>query len=269
VPDVNARSDIVRQAATVVSYLVVMAINIAANALPLNGRMTKDISDQFPVLVIPAGYVFAIWGLIYVLLGVFTVWQALPRNRQDATLRSIGYLPALSGVFNATWLIAFHWGAWVMGEALMIALLVTLITIHLRLWARRDDLHGTRYWTIRAPWSVYLGWITVATIANTAQTLYAIGFDAWGIDPALIAAVVLATGIVIAATFVARYRDAAYGLVIVWAYAGVAVKEAGTALVAGAAVAGALIVAALVVVSILGVLRGRPGSGPSGVSAAA
>lgn len=255
------RSDILRQVATVLSFLAVMVSNVAANALPINGQLTAEISDRFSVYVIPAGYVFAIWGLIYVLLGTFTVWQALPRNREDETLRSLGYLPALSGVFNTAWIVLFQYEVWALTVPVMIALLVTLIAVHLRLWAHRGELHGTRYWTVRAPWSVYLGWITVATIANVAQAGSALGFTGFGIDPALIGAAVLVVGLVIASTFVIRYRDVAYGLVIVWAYAGVAVKEQDTMVVALAAALGALVVAALTVMAftrnrVSG--RGRP-----------
>jgi hypothetical protein len=241
------RSDITRQVVTVLAFLLVMTVNTAANALPLNGQMTKDISDRFSVFVIPAGYVFAIWGLIYVLLGAFTTWQALPRNREDSALRSLGYLPALSAVLNCVWLVLFHYNQFTAALVVIVAFLATLVAIHLRLWAHRDEMHGTPYWTVRAPWSVYLGWVTVATIANTAQTLSFAGFTGFGLEPALIAAVALAVGIAIAATFVTRFRDVAYGLVIVWAYVGVAVKEADTTLVAGTAIAGALIVGALAV----------------------
>ncbi len=252
------RPDILRQVATVLAFLAVMVSNIAANALPINGLRTAEISDRFSVYVIPAGYVFAIWGLIYVLLGVFTVWQSLPRNREDRTARTLGWLPALSGVLNTVWLLLFQYEAFALTVPVMVGLLLTLIAIHLRLWAHRDALHGTRYWTVRAPWSVYLGWITVATIANIAQAGSALGFTGFGIDPALIGAAVLLVGVAIAATFVVRFRDVAYGLVIAWAYAGVVIKEAGTPVVAGAALLGVVVVGALVIRAFV---RGRTGEG--------
>jgi benzodiazapine receptor len=263
----SLRSDPLRQLVTVLSYLLTMAVNSAANVLPINGQTTAAISDRFSVHVIPAGYVFAIWGVIYVLLGTFTVWQALPRNREDATLRSLGYLPALSGVLNTAWLLLFQYEVFALTVPVMGALLVTLIAIHLRLWAHRDALHGTRYWTVRAPWSVYLGWITVATIANVAQAGAALGFDGFGLDPVLIAAAVLLVGMAIAATFMVRFRDVAYGLVIVWAYAGVVVKESAVAPVATAAGLGAIVVTVLVVAAMARRER-RPGT-TSAVAAAA
>ncbi len=244
------RSATRRQAATVLAFLAVMVSNVAANALPINGLTTREISDQFAVYVIPAGYVFSIWGVIYVLLGAFTTWQALPRNRENSVLRSLGYLPALSGVFNTAWILLWQYEVFALTVPVMLGLLVTLIAIHLRLWAYRDELRGTTYWTVRAPWSVYLGWITVAIIANIAQTLAWLGFTGFGIEPTLLAAAVLLTGTAIAATFVARFRDVAYGLVIVWAYIGVAVKEQDTMAVVVAAGLGAAIVGLLAVVAL-------------------
>jgi translocator protein len=259
-------SDTRRVLATIASFLLVMVSNIAANALPINGITTREISDQFNVLVIPAGYVFSIWGLIYVLLGAFTTWQALPKNRQDPALRSLGYLPALSGVLNATWIVLWQYEVFALTVPVIVAFLVTLVAIHLRLWAHRDSLHGTSYWTVRAPWSVYTGWLTVATIANVAQTLSWLGFDGFGIAPSLLAVAVLATGMAIALTFVTRYRDVAYGLVIVWAYVGVAVKEQATPLVPVAA----LVFAALVgVYAAAAFARGRTAAGARRVGAPA
>jgi benzodiazapine receptor len=137
----------------------------------------------------------------------------------------------------------------------MVALLVTLVAINAITFADRARLTGMARWTIRLPFSVYLGWITVATIANIAQTLDSVGFDAFGIEPTLVAAAVLGVGLVIAATFVWRFADVAYGVVIVWAYVGIAVKEASTPLVPFVAVAGALGIGALLVLTIV---RHRP-----------
>jgi hypothetical protein len=249
--------DLIRQSITVIAFLLTLAVNIAANALPINGQRTAEISDRFEVFVIPAGYVFAIWGLIYVLLAAFTAYQARPSKRDDPVLRSLGWLPALSGVLNTVWLLLFQYEVFALTVPVMVGLLLTLIAIHLRLWAHREALHGTAYWLVRAPFSVYLGWITVATIANVAQAGAALGFDGFGIAPDLIAAVVLLVGLAIAVRFVTRFGDAAYGLVIVWAYIGILVKEIDTPVVAAVAGIAAAIVAVLVVAAILG--RTRPG----------
>lgn len=251
------RSDVIRQLITVVTFLVTLAVNGAANALPINGQGTGEISDRFSVYVVPAGYVFAIWGVIYVLLGVFTVWQALPGNRANPVARAIGLLPATANVLNTAWMLLFHYEYFVLTVPVMVALLLTLVATHLRLWEHRSELRGATFWAVRVPFSVYLGWITVATIANIAQTGQALEIDPAGIDPAIIASGVLLVGLLIAVRFVTQFGDAAYGFVIAWAYAGVAVKEAGTQPVAVVAAAGAVVVAVLAVWAAVRQVRGE------------
>lgn len=236
-----------RQWLTVGTFILTVAINAAANALPINGQTTGSISDRFDVLVIPAGYVFSIWGLIYALLALFTIDQARPSRATDPTLRRLGYLPALTGILNAVWLVLFQYEVFVFTVPVMVGLLVTLIWINAVTFADRERLTGSRRWTVRLPFSVYLGWITVATIANIAQTLDAVGFDAFGVSPPLVASAVLLLGLTIALTFAWRFADIAYGGVIIWAYVGIAVKEAGTDMVPIVALVGAVAVGALLV----------------------
>jgi hypothetical protein len=240
-------SDRLRQAVTLAVYLVTVTVNAAANALPIN-RPTAEISDQFHVYVIPAGYVFGIWGLIYIGLGAFSVFQAI--HGDDPVVRRIGWLPALSGVLNISWLLLFQYELFVLTVPLMVGLLLILIAIHSRLWESRDLLTRTTDWFVRIPFSIYLGWITVATIANVAQTLDALGFDAFGMQPQLVAVGVLLLGLAIASRFVWLFGDLAYGAVIVWAYIGIAVKEAEEPYVPIVALAGAVVMAALLVATI-------------------
>ncbi len=247
----HTTSDRRRQWATVVVFVATVAVNAAANVLPINGQQTGAISDRFDVLVIPAGYVFSIWSLIYLLLAAFTVDQARPSRAADPTLRRLGWLPAVTGVLNTGWLLLFHYEAFVLTVPVMVTLLIVLIAINAITFADRARLNGASRWTVRLPFSVYLGWITVATIANIAQTLDAAGFDAFGIDPPVVASAVLLLGMAIAVTFVARFADVAYGAVIVWAYAGIAVREMETPLVPWVAAGGALIVAGLIAFTLL------------------
>jgi hypothetical protein len=259
-------SDRRRQVITVAIFVVTVVVNGAANALPIN-LPTRVISDRFDVLVTPASYVFSIWGLIYVLLLAFTVDQARPSRAADPTLRRLGYLPALTGVLNAAWLLLFQFEVFVPTVPVMVALLVALIAINAITFADRERLTGFQRWTVRLPFSVYLGWITVATIANVAQTLDSVGFDAFGIAPYLVASGVLGIGLAIALTFVWRFADIAYGLVIIWAYAGIAIKEGDTPLVplvaAGGAVATGVLVLWTLVASRPPAARAMVGVGPS------
>jgi hypothetical protein len=245
--------DLVRQIVTVASFVVTVTVNSLANALPINGQTTGAISDSFRVYVVPAGYVFAIWGVIYLLQLGFVVHQARPSRRADPLLRRLGYLPAVAGVLNAAWIILWHYNLYAATVPVMVGLLVTLIAISGRI-ARHGSLSRLERWTVRIPFSVYLGWITVATIANVAAALASLGFDGFGVRPELIASAVLIVGIAIAATFVVVRRDVAYGLVIVWAYAGIVVKEQATEPVAAVAAVGVVSIALLVALVATGLL---------------
>ena len=252
--------DLRRQLVNLIAFVVTVAFNGMAVALPLNGLTTAEISDRFPVLVTPANYVFSIWSVIYLLLAAFTIWQALPRNRTDATLRSIGYLPALAGVLNAIWVVLWHFEVFVLTVPVMLGLLLTLIAIHVRLRAARAA-RGADRWLVGLPFSVYLGWITVATIANISQMLYHAGYRGEPMGEELWAIIVLATGVAIAAIMLLRETDWAYGLVIVWAYVGIAAKQTEQIAVI-AALAGAIAVVALIAYVLVG-RRQTPSVTPS------
>lgn len=248
--------DLQRQLINLGAYVVTVVINGLAVALPLNGLTTAEISDRFPVLVTPANYVFSIWSVIYLLLAAFSVWQALPWNRTDAALRSIGYLPALAGALNALWVVLWHFEVFVLTVPVMLALLVTLIGIHQKLRGVRAE-GGPARWLVGLPFSVYLGWITVATIANISQMLYWAGYRGEPLGEELWTVIVLATGVAIAALMLLREQDWAYALVIIWAYFGIAAKQEELVAI-GAALAGAIAVAALIAYVLF--VRERPSS---------
>ncbi len=255
-------NDRTRQVVTVLIFLVTVAVNGAANALPINGQTTAEISDRFNVFVIPAGYVFAIWGLIYVGLAAFTIYQAL--HGIDPVVRRVGWLPALSGVLNTTWLLLFQFEAFVLTVPVMVALLLTLIAIHRRVWQVRDQLTTASRWAIRVPFSIYLGWISVATIANVAQTLSWLGVGGFGVPlEATIASGVLLLGPALAIVFARRFGDLAYGAVIVWAYLGIVVKEASSPFVPLVAGIGAAAVALLIAASAVDRVRGSGAPRPA------
>jgi hypothetical protein len=238
------REDLLRQVATVVAYVVTVVVNGLAVALPLNGNTTAELSDRFPVLVTPANYVFSIWTVIYILLAAFTVYQALPRMRADSDLRAIGYLPVVAGALNTLWILLWHFELFIATVPVMLLLLGTLIVIHRRLRPTRQA-GGPKRWLLGLTFSVYLGWITVATIANISQMLYWAGFRGGPLSEEAWAVIVLATGAIIAAIMLLREADWAYALVIVWAYVGIAAKQSAPAAV-WAALGCALIVVALI-----------------------
>lgn len=254
-------SDRRRQLVILAAYVVTVIVNGFAVALPLNGQSTAEISDRYATLVTPAGYVFAIWSLIYVLLLAFSVYQALAGQRTNPALRAIGYLPAVAGLLNSSWLVLWHYNVFALTVPVMVGLLLTLILIYVRLGiGRQAPSSQAERFAVRLPWSVYLGWITIATIANVATTLVWLEWDRFGIQSEAWAVAVLAVGALIGAAVAATRRDLAYALVIVWAYAGIAVKQVDVTVVAGAAILGAAIVAG---VALWTVVARRPAAAPA------
>jgi len=245
------KKDVVRQAVNVLAVVAVIVVNGLANALPLNGLTTGEISDRFQVYFVPAGYVFSIWGLIYLGLLAFAVYQALPAQRDNPRLRRIGYLFAGSCLANIAWLFLWHYEQFVLTLLAMVALLLLLIAIYLRLGIGRAAVSPAERWLVHVPFSIYLGWITVATIANVTTVLDYLGWSGWGISDGTWAVIMLlAAGVIASAVSITR-GDVAYSLVIVWALAGIAVKHAGTSPVAVTAWVMTAVVAVMLVVGVV------------------
>jgi benzodiazapine receptor len=232
---------------SVLAFIVTVAVNGLANALPLNGQSTGEISDRFPVYFFPAGYVFSIWGLIYLGLVGHVIFQVLSAQRQNPRLRSAGYPFVLSCLANATWLFLWHYELFVLSLAAMVTLLLLLIVIYLRLEIGRLEVTRAERWLAQLPFSIYLGWITVATIANASSVFYHLNWSGWGISPEAWTVIMLVAATGIASAVSLSRGDVAYMLVIIWALAGIAIKQASTTVVAMTAWAMAAVVALVLV----------------------
>jgi benzodiazapine receptor len=255
--------DTLRQIITVIGVVATIAVNGLANALPLNGRETGAISDQFPIYFVPAGYVFSIWGLIYLGLIAFAVYQALPAQRENPRLRSIGWLFVLASAANIAWIFLWHYEVFPATLVVMLVLLASLIAIYLRLGTGRTSVSRAETWLVRVPFSIYLGWITVATIANATQLLYFLGWNGGFLSPEAWTVIMLAVAVVVAWLMAITRRDVAYLLVLVWAFIGIANKHASIPAVSTAAwIATALVGAAV----IWSALPRRPGLRPAAAS---
>jgi hypothetical protein len=248
--------DKTRQLVVVFSVLAALTVNVLANALPFNGQDTGEISDRFQVYFTPAGYVFAIWGLIFIGWGLLAVYQALPAQRENPRLRKTGYLFALSGIFNAGWLFMWHYNLFPLTLVFMLTLLILLVMVYLGLGiGQDDDVPLAEKVMVRVPVSVYLGWITVATIANITTLLDYVLWGAWGISPEIWLALVLAAALLVALVMTITRKDAAYLLVLVWAFFGIWSKHSTVPLVATAALTAVGAVALMVIASL--VMRAR------------
>ncbi len=243
--------DTLRQVIVVLSIIATLVVNVLANALPFNGLSTAQVSDQFHVYFVPAGYVFAIWGLIYIGLIAYAIFQALPAQRENPRLRNSGYLVAAAGLANCVWLFLWHYEQFLLTLVVMISLLVLLILVYVNLGIGRTQVSTAERWAVQVPFSVYLGWITVATIANVTDVLYYLNWDGFGIGARDWTLVLFAAVIVIAGLMSLTRRDVAYNLVIVWALVGIAVKQAAAKSLVIASLASAVVVICVLVYSIV------------------
>ena len=227
--------DTVRQVLVFVAVVATIVVNGLASALPINGQTTGEISDSFDVFFVPAGYVFSIWGLIYLGLVAYAIYQVLPAQAPNADLRSIGGLFILSSLANIAWILLWHYEYFPLTVVAMLILLVCLIAIYLRLDIGRRQVSSGMRWLVHLPFSIYLGWITVATIANVTALLSYWDWSGWGISPEAWTVIMLAIATVVGGLMSFTRGDIAYALVLIWAFAGIAIKHEDTSTVATAA----------------------------------
>jgi hypothetical protein len=242
--------DIVRQTIVVLTVIATLIVNTLSNTLPLNGLTAGQISDKFKVLFVPAGYVFAIWGVIYFGLIAYTIYQALPAQRENPRLRKTGYLIAASGLANISWLFLWHYQQFVYTLIAMVALLILLIAIYRVLEIGRTTVPALEKWVVHIPFSIYLGWISVATIANISDVLDYVRWDTFGLGTKFWFVVILGAVLLLSSVMSLTRRDIAYAAVILWALIGIAVKQAGNGLVPTITLTTAALVAIALVYSL-------------------
>lgn len=206
-----------------ISYLVMVMINVLASTVGINGQKTGEISNQVDVLFVPAGYVFSIWGLIYVLLAIWLIQQFRSLASNEGATR-LGLFVATS-FFNITWLLSWHYEFFTSSIVIMIGLLISLIFLYL------SYPKGDYRFSGRLPFSIYLGWISVALMANISFVLKYYEWDGFGISEQVWAQLLLILATVLAAFIRVHNRDILFSLVVIWAFIGIAVqngKDAGS-----------------------------------------
>lgn len=243
--------DVLRQWITMLTIVVLIVMNVLANALPLNGLNTGQISDTFKVFFVPAGYVFSIWFLIYVGLLCYGVYQALPAQRDNPRLRRAAAPFVVSSLANIAWLFFWHYGVFALTAVAMVTVLVSLILVYLNLGVNQVKVAPGERWLVHLPFSIYLGWISVATIANITNVLWLSGWNGFGLAPEVWTVIMLGVAVVLAFIMALRRHDVAYLLVLAWAFAGIGNKQAATPLVSTAAWIATGLVFAAVVVALL------------------
>ncbi|MFC1905437.1 hypothetical protein ACFLXL_01370 [Chloroflexota bacterium] len=212
-----------------IGFLGTLVVNGLANALPLNNKTTGVLSDQYPNLFVPTGLTFSIWGVIYILLAIFVVYGLITAFKKDAQkpsfLENIGVLFFVTCLANICWIFAWHYEILPLSLILMLILLGSLLAIYLRLSIGKSDSTKTEKYLVHLPFSVYLGWITIATIANVTALLVYVNWNAFGLGEQFWTVTVIIVGIAIALSILFTRKDIFYCLVVDWALLGILLKR--------------------------------------------
>lgn len=230
-----------RQITLLAATVLTLVMNYLSNALPLFGNTNGQISDSLPNAFTPAGLTFAVWGPIFLGLAVFAVYQALPAGRGPRYDRL--FWPFLLGnLLNVAWLFAFQSLTFGLSVVIMLALLGSLIWLYLTVRGLQP-LSG-EFWALQVPASLYLAWISVATMANITAFLVSAGITGGvlGIGAQLWSALLVVIAGLVGTFFLLRYRDYAFAAVLLWAFLGVYLARPDTLLVAVGVIAGAVLV---------------------------
>ncbi len=199
-----------------VAFAIMVLMNYLANALPINGKTTGELSGQYPNLFVPAGLTFSIWGVIYLLLLVFCFLQFLAQNK--TMINAIGWLFTISCILNSLWIVTWHYEKPGLSFIIILFMLITLIMINYRLTPFTTGIS-------KAAFGIYLGWISIATIANATAFLVSINWQGWGISNEAWAVIMVMVGAVITATILKKFQNPFAGIAVIWALTGIMIAR--------------------------------------------
>ncbi len=227
----------IRRTITIVAFAVMLLVNILANALPLNGLNTGQVSNLYPNLFAPFALTFSIWGIIYVLLLLYMLYLTGPL-KGDGSFEGSPLAARTEGLFtvscfaNAGWILAWQYRLIPLSMVLMVVILVCLVMTYHGLASATLDGRGTLF--VKLPFSVYSAWIAIATCANLTVLCVSLGWDGMGPSGPLWTTILLLLGLVVGLVTTLRHKDIAYGLVFIWAYVGILMQHISTSGFAGA-----------------------------------
>jgi hypothetical protein len=212
---------------TWVLFLGVIAVNALANILPINGYNTGQVSAFYPNAFVPAGFTFSIWGVIYLLLLSYTIGYTYYTLKQQQFPKAFIFIERINIYFlmtcvlNMAWILAWHYLQIELSVVIMLLFLSTLIQLFLKSNTMDNGLTSTQKFILQTPFTVYLGWISVATIANITALLVAYKWNAFNIAPVYWSAAMILIAILLAVLMLKKFRSIAFALVVAWALWGI------------------------------------------------
>ena len=208
-------------------FMIVITTNALANILPINGYNTGQISAFYPNYFVPAGFTFSIWGIIYLFLLNYSISYTYFTIKQRQFPEIKKYLDAITPyywvtcILNAGWILAWHYLQVGISVLIMLAFLYCLISVFIIMQRYTSGIKPLHQFLIKTPFSVYLGWISVATIANITALLVHLKWNGFGIDPIYWTILMIAIAIALGIYFIFYFKNIAHPLVLVWALWGI------------------------------------------------
>lgn len=211
-------------------FMLTVVVNLLADALPINGKTTQEVADAYPNLFSPARFSFGIWIIIYILLALFCSYQVglfAPKGPKTAIIiKRIGPYFFLASLLNVAWIIVWHYQMVTLSLVVMILLLSMLLAAYTRIDNR--TVTAREKWLIRVPFSLYLGWVSVATMANFAAFLSGAGWGGWGLTESVWTVVLIVVGAFIALGVLFKKQDIVFASAFIWAFIGILVRHIAT-----------------------------------------
>lgn len=233
------------QIANGIAFVIVVIINYVSVTGALNDTTIGEISDSYNSLFTPAGYAFSIWGIIYLLLSGFVVYQGrslFVNVKNDDFILKTGWWFVLTCVFNSFWVFAWVYDYTGSSCVLIFLLLVSLFKIFFNNRMELDDEPFPTILFLWWPFVIYCGWVTVAGIVNVSSYLVKIGWDGFGMSDSFWAILMIGIAVVINLFAIWSRNMREFALVGAWALIGIGnANKVNNEMVMYAAFAGALI----------------------------
>ena len=208
---------IVQRWAFLAAVVLLIVLNYLSTSIPFGGQTVAQVSNEFKTLVTPAGYAFSIWGVIYLALLVFAVFQ-LNKGKSIRFFKLVFPYFLVNVVSNVLWLIAFQHELLGLSVLIMLITLGTLIVIFTYFYRLRKALSTTHQYFFQVPFSLYFGWISIATIVNISAYLHSLELPVFENSPELFSMIILIAGAILGLYILVAKKDYIYAIVMVWAY---------------------------------------------------
>ena len=244
-------------------FVSVILVNALANILPINGYNTGQVSGFYPNYFVPAGFTFSIWGIIYLFLFTYTIAFTYYNIKSDkfsnvkAYLKKVNPLYLITCILNISWIFAWHYLQVEMSVIVMLFFLATLCKIFIEANKFTEVLTPTQSFLLITPFTIYLGWISVATIANFTALFVKLSWNGFGMEPIYWSGLMILIAIALGLLFLFKYGAIGFTTVIAWALWGINARQGKVEIINICSNAGLLILLGAMVFFILRKLKKR------------